>query len=142
MESCVFCQIIRKELPASFVYEDEQCAAFMDINPINEGHVLVIPKTHRMRFSQLDEHSAAHMFQVARKVLNAIEDSEIRCEGTNLFLSDGATAGQEVMHSHLHILPRYRGDGQRVGFSHSDPDEISRSSLDLIAAKIRPHLKS
>lgn len=140
MDNCVFCQILLKRLPGSFVYEDEACAAFMDINPINEGHVLVIPKIHRARFSQLDGQAAGHLFSVARKILSAIETSDLRCEGANLFLSDGEIAGQEVMHSHLHILPRFKGDGQRVGFSHSDPDKVSRTMLDSIAEKIRTHL--
>lgn len=136
MSDCVFCKIIRRELPASFVYEDETCVGFLDIHPINEGHVLIVPKQHRERLTQLEPKTAGHLFEVGQKVLKAIEQSGIRCEGANLFLSDGAAAGQEVMHSHLHITPRFRGDGQRAGFSHADPDQYSRKRLDEIAEKI------
>lgn len=134
--SCVFCKIINRELPASVVYEDETCIGFHDIHPINEGHILIVPKDHKARFTQLDSKIVGHLFQIGHKVLSAIEQSEIRSEGANLFLSDGAVAGQEVMHSHLHLAPRFRGDGQRVGFSHADPEEYPRKRLDEIVSKI------
>ena len=139
--SCVFCKIINRELPASIIYEDEICLSFLDIHPITEGHVLIIPKVHQERFTQLEEKTAGHLFSVGHKILKAIEQSEIRSEGANLFLSDGAVAGQEVWHSHLHIAPRYKGDGQRTGFSHSDPDEYPRTRLDDIAKKISKFIK-
>ncbi len=85
----------------------------------------------------MDAEIAAHLFKVGHKVLAAIELSEIKCEGANLFLSDGTIAGQEVMHSHLHIAPRFKGDGQRVGFSHSDPEQFPRKRLNEIAQKIK-----
>lgn len=136
MNNCVFCKIIKKEIDASFVYEDDLSIAFLDIHPINEGHVLIIPKKHSERFTQLDAETAAHLFKVGHKILAAIEKSEIKCEGANLFLSDGTIAGQEVMHSHLHIAPRFRGDGQRVGFSHADPEQFPRKRLNEIAQEI------
>ena len=74
--------------------------------------------------------------------MKAIEQSEVRSEGANLFLSDGTVAGQEVMHSHLHIAPRFKGDGQRVGFSHSDPEQFPRKRLDEIANQISKFLKN
>ena len=136
MSSCIFCKIINKELPASLVFEDEHCIAFLDINPIAEGHVLVIPKQHYERFSEIKNETSGHLFKIGQKILKAIEESDIKCEGANLFLSDGTVAGQEVMHSHLHILPRSKNDGQRVGFSHSDSMQLSRKRLDEIADKI------
>lgn len=132
--ACVFCKIINKELPASIVYEDDICLGFLDIHPINEGHVLIIPKDHKERFTQLDTKMVGHLFQVAQRVLKALEQSGVRNEGANLMLSDGTVAGQEVMHSHLHIVPRFRGDGQRVGFSHSA--QVARPQLDEVAHKI------
>lgn len=141
MNECVFCKIISRKLPASFVYEDDICVGFLDIHPITEGHILVIPKDHHERFTQFDSKVIGHIFQVGQKVLKAIEKSVIRCEGANIFLSDGAVAGQEVMHSHLHIAPRFRGDGQRVGFSHADPDEYPRKKLDDIANEISKYIE-
>lgn len=140
MSNCVFCKIIKREIDASVVYEDELSIAFLDIHPITEGHVLIIPKKHSERFTKLDAETAAHLFKVGHKVLKAIEQSEIRSEGANLFLSDGPVAGQEIMHSHLHIAPRFEGDGQRVGFSHSDPDQFPRKRLNDIAQKIAKYV--
>lgn len=136
--TCVFCKIIKRELPASIVYEDDLCIGFLDIHPINDGHVLVVPKEHQARLAQVDEKAAGHMLSVGQRVLKALEQSDVRCEGANLFLSDGVVAGQEVMHSHLHIVPRYRGDGQRTGFTHSE--EVPRKRLDEIAGKIKNFL--
>lgn len=138
--SCVFCRIIKRELPASFIYEDNKAAAFLDIHPINEGHVLIVPKRHEAQFGNLTEDEAAYLFKIGRRVLKAIQESGIKCEGANLFLSDGPVAGQEVMHSHLHIAPRYKGDGQRVGFSHSDSEQYPRTRLDQIALKISDYI--
>ncbi len=135
--SCVFCKIIKRELPASIVFEDDTCLGFLDIHPINEGHVLVIPKIHKERFTQLERKVVGHLFQSGQKILKAIEQSELPHEGANLFLSDGTLAGQEVMHSHLHIVPRMRGDGQRIGFSHAGPEQFPRVRLDDIAQKIK-----
>lgn len=140
--TCVFCAIIKRELPASVVYDDDRSLAFLDLHPVNEGHVLIIPKQHHSRFTQLSEAEAAHLFKVGRKILKAIQETDLRCEGANLFLSDGPIAGQEVMHSHLHIVPRFAGDGHRMGFSHADPDEASRPHLQAIAGKIAEHLRS
>jgi histidine triad (HIT) family protein len=136
MNNCIFCKIINKELPVSLVFEDNICLAFLDINPIAEGHVLVIPKQHHERFVLLNNETVGHLFKIGQKVLKAIEDSDIRCEGANLFLSDGTVAGQEVMHSHLHIVPRFKNDNQKVGFIHSDSIQYPRKRLDEIATKI------
>lgn len=134
--SCIFCRIIKRELPASFIYEDDKVAAFLDIHPINEGHVLIVPKRHEAQFCNLTEDEAASLFKIGRIVLQAMKDSGIKCEGANLFLSDSPVAGQEVMHSHLHITPRYRGDGQQIGFKHSDSENYPRARLDQVALKI------
>ncbi|MBK9324366.1 MAG: GNAT family N-acetyltransferase [Bdellovibrionaceae bacterium] len=138
--SCIFCRIIDKQIPASIIYEDEKAVAFLDIHPINEGHVLVVLKRHEERLSGLSEDEAGYLLKIGRKLLKAIQESGIKCEGANLFLSDGPTAGQEVMHSHLHIAPRFEGDGQRVGFIHSDPAQYPRARLDQIATAITDKL--
>lgn len=140
MSNCIFCKIINREIDASSIYEDELSIAFLDIHPITEGHVLIVPKKHCERFTQLDAETAAHLFKVGHRILKAIEQSEIRSEGANLFLSDGTVAGQEVMHCHLHIAPRFKGDGQRVGFTHSDPAQFPRKRLNEIAQKIAKHV--
>ena len=139
-QSCIFCQIAAKNVPSSLVYEDHCTIAFLDIHPVNEGHILVVPKRHVERFASLTAKEASHLFEIGHKLLGAIEKSRVRSEGANLFLSDGEVAGQEVMHSHLHIVPRYAGDGHRMGFVHADRDEAPRTSLDDIASELRRQL--
>ena len=113
MSSCIFCDIVARRAPASIVYEDDVVIAFMDLFPINPGHTLVVPKQHFARVTDVDDATAAHMMTVARDVAAAIYRSPIRAEGVNLTLADGRAAGQEVPHAHLHVIPRYRGDGFR-----------------------------
>jgi diadenosine tetraphosphate (Ap4A) HIT family hydrolase len=140
MTDCVFCDIVAGERPASIVYQDGSCTAFMDIQPVNPGHTLVVPNEHAASLAELDPEAGEQMFQLAQRIAQALRDSGIRCEGVNLMLADGAAAGQEVPHVHLHILPRYRGDG--FGFR-SRPDysqRPSRSDLDDRAAQIRGSL--
>lgn len=140
MNDCIFCKILKGEADASFVYKSDKVTAFMDLNPINKGHVLVIPNEHHKRFSTVGSEMVADMFKVAQNILKAIEKSDIPCEGANLFLSDGEVAGQEVPHSHLHIAPRFTGDGLRMGFSGTDPDESSRDKLNETAKLIADKL--
>jgi histidine triad (HIT) family protein len=140
MSGCIFCKILKGEAETSFVLKNKRVSAFMDINPINKGHVLVVPNNHHERFSKVEEDVTGEMFSVAQKILRAIEKSNIKCEGANLFLSDGEIAGQEVPHSHLHIAPRFKGDGHRMGFSGTDTDEKERSKLEAVAESIRNQL--
>jgi histidine triad (HIT) family protein len=138
--SCIFCQIISGEAQASLVYKDGSVTAFMDIQPLVQGHLLVIPNDHVASLDELDEKTGAHMFSVACNLAQAIRCSDLRCEGVNLFLADGAPAGQTVFHCHLHVIPRFIGDGFRIHFP-SDYDTLpSREELDHIASKFKNSL--
>ncbi len=140
MEDCVFCDILTSRLPSSMVYEDETCSVFMDIQPINAGHLLVIPSRHTSSLSELDPEAGAHMFAVAQRLAQALRGSGVRCQGVNLFVADGAAAGQEVPHVHIHVIPRYRGDGFGFRFGPAYGQRPPRSELDEIAAQIRDAL--
>ena len=117
MNTCIFCDILAGLKPGNFVYRNDLCAAFMDIHPVNPGHVLVVPLKHAALLGELDEVVTGHMLQVAQHVDFALRSSGIQCEGVNLYLADGRTAGQEVMHVHLHVIPRFAADGHRMRFS-------------------------
>jgi histidine triad (HIT) family protein len=117
MSECIFCRILGGDLPASFVYRDDRCAAFMDIQPVNRGHVLIIPVRHAAHLSDIDAHMAAYLMRVGHRVAAALRASNLRCEGVNMFLADGKAAMQEVFHVHLHVFPRYPGDGFGLKFS-------------------------
>jgi histidine triad (HIT) family protein len=136
MDSCVFCKILSKRLDASYVYKGKNYSAFLDIHPVNKGHVLVVPNTHFENFSEIPPHIVGEMFEIAQRILLAIPKSKIECQGANLFLSDGAVAGQEVPHSHLHIVPRFKGDGHRMGFSHANPGRVDHETLKSVALEL------
>jgi histidine triad (HIT) family protein len=137
MSDCIFCGILSGELPSSMVYQDDVCTAFMDIQPVNPGHVLVIPNRHAAFLADLDEDTGAHMFRIAQRLAQALRDSGVQCEGVNLFLADGEAAMQEIFHVHLHVFPRYAGDGFSLTFSPAYFDRPDRSELDEVAEKIR-----
>lgn len=131
---CVFCCIVAGTADASVVYEDDRVLAFCDINPVNPGHLLIIPKVHRVGLVDLDESDGSRMFVVAQRLAAAVRRIGLRCEAVNLFLADGEAAGQEVFHVHLHLFPRYLGDRFRL---HSGQRPMPRSDLDEIAARVR-----
>lgn len=130
MNNCPFCKIIAGEIPASIVYQDERCLAFMDIQPINPGHVLVSPKEHIEHFADLNPALSSHLIQVTQQLARGLMDSGIESEGFNIFLADGAAAMQEVPHTHLHIIPRFEGDGFEFQFSPRYFELPTRDELD------------
>lgn len=137
MSDCVFCGILAGRLPASVVFRDDVCCAFLDIQPVNAGHVLVVPRTHAACLAELDAEIGAHVFKVGQRVAAALRESGLRCEGVNLFLADGEVAGQEIFHVHLHVIPRYAGDGFGLRFGPSYGTMPAREQLDAVAARIR-----
>jgi len=133
---CVFCKIIRSELPASFVYRDKEISAFLDIHPINRGHVLIVPNEHHHFFENVPSQVFSKMALLAQDIQKAYDPAGVKSEGSNLFLSNGTVAGQEVPHAHLHLTPRFTGDGYRMGFSGSDPDASARDQLNQVSSSI------
>lgn len=140
--NCLFCRILAGELNASFVYRDESCSAFMDIQPINPGHLLVVPNRHAAFLSDLETEEGAQIFRAAHRLSAALRESGVQCAGVNLFLADGAAAMQEVFHVHLHVFPRYDGDGFGLKFASRYFQKPARKELELIAGKIKSALVS
>ena len=134
-EPCVFCEIVEGRSPASVAYEDDLCLAIMTIEPVNPGHLLVLPRAHAPYLADLDDATGGHLFTVAMRMTAAIRASGLRCEGVNLFLADGEAAFQEVFHVHLHVFPRFAGDP--FGISADWSVHPSREELDANAALIR-----
>lgn len=110
MEGCVFCKIVRGEIPSDKVFENEEFIVIRDIAPRVEGHMLVIPKSHFGRFVDMDSGLDSKMLGVVREVVEKEEFKDF-----NLVLNNGRIAGQLVDHVHLHVLPRVEGDGFGVG---------------------------
>lgn len=135
MSECIFCEIVAGRAPASIVHADDLMLAFLDIRPVTPGHLLVVPRRHAADLAGLDKATGERLFRVGIRLAAALRGSGLRCEGVNLFLADGAAAGQEVFHVHLHVFPRYNGDRFRIEADWSDAPD--RAELDEIAARIR-----
>ncbi len=110
MEECIFCKIVKDELPSYKVYEDEKTLAFLDVNPINIGHTLVMPKNHAPTITEAQEDDLLALTMALKKVIGAIERG-LGVENLNVFVNQGKDAGQLVPHLHYHIVPRHMGDG-------------------------------
>ena len=137
---CIFCEIIKGKLEASKIYETSKILAFLDIQPVNPGHILIIPKKHSEFISEVDDSTLSHMFKVSKKLNNALRNSDIKCNGVNYFLADGKEAMQEVPHVHLHLFPRYKKDGFALKFPKKYFNLPSRNKLNKIAEKIKKQL--
>ena len=113
MENCIFCKISRGEAHSWKVYEDEHTYAFLDINPVNEYHTLVIPKKHYVNIFDVPEDEAVSIMKTIKKVVNLYSE-KLGLKNAQIFNSNGAEAQQDVFHIHFHIIPRFSGDGQNI----------------------------
>jgi histidine triad (HIT) family protein len=138
IEDCVFCKIIRGEIPCSQLYEDDQVLAFLDIAPFNYGHALVIPKDHHHSITTLPSDFHARIMAVASKVAVA-QMRALKAEGFNLVLNNGRCAGQEVPHVHLHVIPRFVDDQPifKAAKKKYDSTEEMLKTAESIRAKLK-----
>ncbi|MHB1295171.1 MAG: HIT family protein [Anaerolineae bacterium] len=139
MDTCPFCAIVRKEIPASIVYEDADTMAFMDVRPVCPGHVLVIPKVHCGTIYDLDLAVAGRLFQSVIRVARAMATG-LEPEGLNVWQSNGQAAGQVVPHVHIHLVPRRSGD-QFFLMARPHVPLAERNTLDLLAGQIQACLE-
>ena len=132
MNNCLFCKIVAGEIPCYKIYEDDEVLAFLDISNDPEGHTLVIPKKHSENLVDTDSDTFAYTLQIAQEI--AQHYVNIGCaDGINIYINSGSDAGQEVMHLHIHILPRKQGDG--INFAR--PNCKSEADLAEVAEKLR-----
>jgi len=134
---CIFCKIVRHDAPADVIAEDDAVIAFLDVSPINPGHTLVVPKRHATSLGEMPPRTGGRVFEAAMAVAVALRRSELRCEGVNLYLADGGAAGQEVPHVHLHVIPRFPGDGHRLRLGPGHGRSLGPEERDAIASKLR-----
>ena len=138
-DPCVFCEIVAGREEASAAYEDEHVVAIMDLNPVNPGHLFVIPRVHVASLEALDEGLGAHLFQGAHRLARALYRSGLPCDGINMFLADGAAAFQEVSPVHLHVVPRTHGDSFPI---EADWRQRDRTELNTAAEQVRQGLRA
>jgi histidine triad (HIT) family protein len=137
MDDCVFCKIVKGVTPSSVVYSDEKVIAVLDIQPVNPGHVLVIPRAHARELSELDPEVGGQMFKVAIVVAEGLKGSGVKCEGVDLLLGDKWAVSRLFPHVHLHVIPRFKGDGFEQKFGPNYGTKPERRELDTVAEQIR-----
>ncbi len=135
-ESCIFCKIVKKQLPSSIIYEDDSVIAFLDIRPVNEGHCLVIPKEHYADIFDIPSELLGKVHQVTKKVAVAIKQA-VNADGISIIQQNGRAANQDIFHLHVHVIPRYTGE--KIKAFH-ELQVAEPNQLDQAAAKIKRHL--
>jgi len=108
-KNCIFCKIIKKEIPSNLIYEDDKVSVILDINPANEGHCLVLPKEHYQILPQIPDDLIGYLFNIAKKTSRSLLKT-LGVEGTTIFVANGALAGQKAPHFMIHVIPRHKGD--------------------------------
>lgn len=136
MDNCVFCRIVKGELPASKVYEDASTLVFMDLQSVNPGHMLVVVKPHCANIYELDDDLAGAVFRTAARMARAVK-AAYGCDGVTLFQANEKAGAQTVFHFHIHVLPRWEGDGLELAWPAKNP---SREALEAMAEKLRAAL--
>lgn len=134
-QHCIFCRIIGGEEMVSVVHEDERTLAFLDIQPLSQGHLLIVTKEHYSTLFDLPEDLAAHCLAVARRLAPGVQRA-MRAAAVNLFSANGKAGGQDVMHFHLHLIPVSEGQPFALQLPVPDAPIPSRSELDITAARI------
>jgi histidine triad (HIT) family protein len=135
LSECIFCDLVAGRGKFSAFYEDDLVLGLMTIGPVTEGHAMIIPKKHAAYLADLDEATGRHLWVVTQRTAAALRQCGVKCEGVNLFLADGEAAFQEVLHVHMHVFPRYRGDPFKLVADWSI--KPTRAELDRVAAMIR-----
>lgn len=141
-DNCIFCKIIANEIPSVTVYEDDDVKAFLDISQVTPGHTLVVPKDHVADIFEYDSNLAATIFSKIPKISKAIKNSNEKIVGMNICQNNGEIAYQTVMHSHIHLIPRY---SQEDGFSMTwadNTDKYNTVKLNKIADSIKINLEN
>lgn len=138
----MFCAVVAGQAPASIVWQDDHCVAFMDLFPLNEGHVLVVPRVHAPLLNELPADLRDHLFRVACRVIAAQKAIGLHADGANLVVNDGKPANQHVPHVHVHLIPRDGGDLAAIGvrmatrFLNPFGMDARRRRLDALATRL------
>ena len=137
MNDCVFCKIIAGQIPSTIVYEDDDVVVFMDIGPIIKGHALVVSRKHFDTVVETPDDLLAKLHAVAKRVARA-QMNGLGADGVNIMQNNGKAAGQEVPHIHVHVIPRFNGDGHHWNWNARKYDDFSE--MGQLAEKMQKHL--
>lgn len=109
-ENCIFCKIVKGEVPGKKIFEDDMCIAILDINPATNGHLLLIPKEHYMMMPMVPDEVLGHLSVISKYLSDLLKES-MDAKDTTIYMANGAAAGQQVQHFMIHVIPRYKDDG-------------------------------
>ena len=133
MENCIFCKIANGEIPAASLYEDENFKVILDLNPATRGHALILPKAHAANVYELPDELAGKAMILAKHMAEKMTRC-LHSDGFNIIQNNGEQAGQTVFHFHMHLIPRYEGDGIGLGWTHAPlTDEDKEAILKALA---------
>lgn len=127
-DDCIFCKLANGVFATRSIYEDEDFNVILDVAPATKGHALILPKVHADNLYQLPDDTAAKAFVLAKKMAVKMTN-KLECDGFNIMQNNGTVAGQTVFHFHLHLIPRYKNDGQKIALN---PTEPSVEELDAV----------
>jgi len=132
-DDCIFCRLAGGDIPTNTIYEDDGYRVILDNGPATRGHALILPKDHYQDLYELPDDTAAGAMKLAKKVAARMKEV-LHCDGLNLVQNNGAAAGQTVQHFHLHVIPRYENDGQRILWN---PTEPSNEELQAVCGELK-----
>ena len=120
-DNCIFCKLANKDIPTNIIYEDEKFTVILDASPATKGHALILPKNHAANIYELPDEDAADIFVLAKKLATKMTEI-LHCDGFNIVQNNGEVAGQTVFHFHMHLIPRYKNDGnkEKLCWNHAD----------------------
>ena len=122
MNDCIFCKIINNELPSKTIYEDTEIKIIMNINPISNGHLLILPKKHYENILDITEETLMHSMKILREKIYPLLKEKLNCEG--LTIAENNELGQEIRHFHIHLIPRYPNDGADISYSNNNVEDV------------------
>lgn len=130
--NCIFCKIANGEIPSKTLYEDEEFRVILDLAPATKGHALILPKSHFKNLYELPEETAGKVMKLAKKMATTMTE-KLGCDGFNVVQNNNEVAGQTVFHFHMHLIPRYENDNQRIAWN---PTEMTQDELEAIKNQI------
>ena len=133
--NCIFCKISGGEIPSKTIYEDEEFRVILDISPATRGHALILPKEHYANLYEMPEDVAARVMKLAKRLAGHMTEA-LQCDGFNIMQNNGEAAGLTVFHFHMHLIPRYVGDGNetKLCWNHLD---LSQEEMEEIYQKLK-----
>ena len=127
-DDCIFCKLANGDIPTNVVYEDDTFTVIMDASPATKGHSLILPKNHFANLYELDEETTSKTLVLAKKMATHMTE-KLGCDGFNIVQNNGETAGQTVFHFHMHLIPRYKDDAQKIGWNPTSPSAEAQSEI-------------